>query len=388
MFTAWGGVTALTSDFAPLVVDATILFAKILIIYLMAVNALRTRRQIRLFFVFMLAWYLFYPTRGAYLNYFVFDYTTFGRAMWAYQYENPNDLAAFTIIQMSVAGSLILMGGARWIRGLGLISIPAFFFLIILTQSRGAFLAVLAGAAFVVGTGRKKTRMVLMFAAVGVLVFAMAPESVWERFGRLATVTSVEDIDQLDSEASAEGRWDIWTVAATIIADRPITGVGLGVYRLAHEQYSQLADVNPLVKKAMDTHSTYLRTTAETGFPGLFLFLGMVASVLLYAERIRRQCKTERPQDMAILTVLMAGLIGYLMAGIFGSYTEQVMTYMHMATVWAFAALCERELRHAPAAGTRVGSRRFKAPRTAPANAFPVMPPVMPPAPNARPTLR
>ena len=60
-------------------------------------------QQIRFFLAFWLACFAFYPVRGALFNYYLYHENLFGRAIWNYIFSNPNDLAAFCILQLSMA---------------------------------------------------------------------------------------------------------------------------------------------------------------------------------------------------------------------------------------------------------------------------------------------
>jgi O-antigen ligase len=85
----------------------------------------------------------------------------------------------------------------------------------------------------------------------------------------------------------------------------------------------------------LDTHNTYLNITAETGLPGLVLFLALVASVLLYARDTRRRAGDAFPAHLEIVRWLQYGLVGYLIAGVFGSYSKLTFPYIFLALLWS-----------------------------------------------------
>src|SRR5206468_8596566 len=101
----------------------------------------RTRPQLRFFCVFWLGCFALYPLRGAFFNYFLYQSKLFGRAIWNYIYSNPNDLAALAILQLAMVAALLSLerrGWAKWAGQVGVVLVPL---LILMTQSRGAFIA-------------------------------------------------------------------------------------------------------------------------------------------------------------------------------------------------------------------------------------------------------
>src|SRR5439155_16382523 len=94
----WCALGYLYTDFPAVVWENVVVLAKLCLIMLVAVNALRSPAQVRFFMIFFLAGYALFPVRGTMVNYFVAHYTIFGRALWNYTYRNPNDLAALTLL--------------------------------------------------------------------------------------------------------------------------------------------------------------------------------------------------------------------------------------------------------------------------------------------------
>jgi len=144
----------------------------------------------------------------------------------------------------------------------------------------------------------------------------------------MSKLTSTATIAQADPEGSAAQRWQIQKTAWRIFEDHPIMGVGLGCFPLAIGRYSPgLGD--------RDTHDTYLNLATELGLPGLIMWLGLIGSVLLHAarasiERISRH-------SLVATTWLRCGLIAFLVAGIFGSYSGITMGYLVLGALWVGA---------------------------------------------------
>jgi O-antigen ligase len=376
---AWCWLGYASTDYPDAVWDTAYDLIKLWAIVLVAVNALRTRAQLRFFMIFFLACFAFYPTRGAYFNYYIYNQRPFGRAVWQFIYANPNDLAMLTVLQLSMAAGLLASEGKNIVRTAALAGTGVLTLLVFMTQSRGAIIALgLFGIATLANSKRQRFRTAALFVAVAGVLVVFAPSSVWERLRGLKNVTSNVDLRSVDKSdmGSAAQRFEIWRVARKIIGDHPLSGVGVGAYALAHFKYSQHPEFKSTAHGYRDTHSTYLNVTAETGFPGLLLFLGVFGTVALHAERVRRRARDSVPRTARQLLFLEMGLLAFFTAGIFGSYTHLSFAYLHAVLVWAFAEMVDGELAaRAPRRGwtppgprgARGGALPGGAPRRAPA---------------------
>jgi len=115
----------------------------------------------------------------------------------------------------------------------------------------------------------------------------------------------------MDPEGSAEQRFAVLKTAARIIADHPVLGIGLGAYHNANADYSPDLGMK-------DTHNTYMNVAAETGVPGLILFLALVGSVLLSARAARRGAGPAAAAQAEEVRWLQYSVTGYLVAAVIG----------------------------------------------------------------------
>jgi O-antigen ligase len=352
----WGMVGySLTGE--PQLVNAKLqIILKLWLIALVAANALRTREQIRFFLAFWLACFAFYPVRGAIFNYYIYHENLFGRAIWNFIYANPNDLAAFCILMLSLAIGLFAIeqqkGPVRLGAQLGMAVVP---FLILITKSRGAFLGFAVFLLFVLSGRRRPVRALALTMVIGGLVLAVAPAGVLDRVFALKNIES-EGVAAADEEGSAAQRYEIWKVARTIIKDYPIVGVGLGAYPAYHGRYALRAQFNRTARGRRDTHSTYLNLTAETGFVGLFIFVASYIGLLLGVDKVRRRAKKLRPLTAQTILMLELGLLGFFTAATFGSLAHVSFLVLHAITVWCVAELVKKELDTATARRRRMAS--------------------------------
>jgi O-antigen ligase len=151
----------------------------------------------------------------------------------------------------------------------------------------------------------------------------------------LRNATDTENLREVDS--SAEQRWMIWKVARTIISEHPGMGVGVGAYTRAHGHTAMRPQFPAFAGGRRDTHSTYLNVAAETGLPGFVLFVTIIGVTARHAERARKRAVRHDPDGAYHVVVLQAGLAGYLVAGIWGSYAHLNILYIYLALLWSAA---------------------------------------------------
>jgi O-antigen ligase len=345
LWTAWCAVGFFASDYPDVVGEALLQLSKLTLITLVGVNALRTRAQLRVFSLFSLFAFLIYPGRGSLLNYITGAYVIAGsRAVWNGVYSNPNDLAAITLLLLSIAAGLVVSERTRFWK-LAAIGTTAFLaFIVFITQSRGALIALATFVLAVLWRAPKRQRVqaAAAVAVVGAVVIAFAPSSVWDRLSGLRNVTS-NDLSQVDAEGSATQRFEIWKVAKTIIAEHPVTGVGAGAYAIEHGRVAVRPQFAPTARGERDTHSTYLNVAAETGLPGFVLFAAIIVVTVRYAERVRRRVARADPAGAQQLLLLELGLAAYLVAGLWGSYAKLNMLYLHLVLLWCTAKALETD---------------------------------------------
>jgi len=366
LFTAWigwAGVSyALNPSNDPDLWTALVEHAKLLLIILIAVNAVRTPTQLRRYILFVVVSFMLFPGRSTLQNY-VFGYTVFGRAVGPFIYANSNALAAISLLILGPAFALWASEKPRRVlRLIGLGAATALIVIVILTQSRGGFLGlitVLVPSA--IALTRRQPRTVVAMAAVLAAGLFAAPASFWQRMGGLSKATNVETIGDMDAEGSARERYAVMQTALRILSDHPVLGVGLGAYQRVNAEYS------PSIGRK-DTHNTYLNVAAETGIPGLLIFLTAVGSVFWFAHDTgsgsgKRRGAARTPDEERVYW-LRSGLAGYLVAGVFGSYARIAITYIFISLVWTAARAARAA--HTQRQGVSAPTQAFTLPTQSP----------------------
>jgi O-antigen ligase len=88
-----------------------------------------------------------------------------------------------------------------------------------------------------------------------------------------------------------------------------------------------------------DTHSTYINVTAELGAVGLALFVIALAIPVLGARRALRRSANHGAGDANAIAMLASGLLGFLVCGLFGTYTQMSFLYLHLALLHCATAI-------------------------------------------------
>ena len=156
---------------------------------------------------------------------------------------------------------------------------------------------------------------------------------------RLATVPSAMGIFGTSSAGQAEpdgairGRATEMLAAGRIAIDHPIWGVGPDLSGTYTREYSQVGGLRAL-EGSRESHCMFLEIPAETGLPGMILFLGMLTTSIFTLLRIRQMViGTDRELEQTVSGFLLA-LTGYLVMGVF----------LHMSYIryfWLMLALAD-----------------------------------------------
>jgi len=344
----WALVTALFAMAPEAAWPALLERLKALVIFFVVVNTLRTRQQLRFYIVLILVAFAIYPARGT-LQGYLSGNTVAGRAVWNKIYANSNDLAAQTLLMLGLALAIATVKTQNvWVRRAAAALVPVTLLIILLTQSRGVFVGLLVGFGWpLLARLRKRPAGTVPVLVVIAVIAVLVPAASWHRLGGITNLT--ETITEQDKKGrppphetrfeqfaagSARERFEILKTGLHIAASHPILGVGIGCYREANARYA------PKLGER-DAHNTYVRVAAEMGFPGLFLWLGLVGSVLIQVRRRRARLEAD---DSAIHVLwIERAVIGYLVAGFFGSYAGLTMFYLFLGTLWSAANVMGRD---------------------------------------------
>ncbi len=183
----------------------------------------------------------------------------------------------------------VVLGAAQVVLVMALIAVSV----------RTSWAAVLVGLAVVAVVGRARRVTLMAAAASGLLLVTLfgggLALNLWDpgiANRATETVTSLEK--------GTSGRTLVWTVYGRILAEHPVTGVGLGAGPEIYEE-TRLAADPPII--------TYPRQLPHNDFLRLGVELGLVAPLLLAAAVIWAAVSLWRRRDLA--AILCLGLLAF-----------------------------------------------------------------------------
>jgi O-antigen ligase len=219
---------------------------------------------------------------------------------------DPNDLALLFVITIPFA-FFMLKGSHRLTQVLLLLAIALMLIGMVKTGSRGGFLGLISIGALIIMRGSAQARKYLLLTtAVGVILFVTAaPPAYWERIN---TIFNPEEDYNLTEKA---GRWQVWETGLRMIAERPLTGVGISCFPIAHGQYTGS-------KLHISPHNSFLQVAAELGIAGLALFIAIILTSLKTARRIYRLAREGHCANLLWLaSAVEVSFTGFIISGSF-----------------------------------------------------------------------
>jgi O-antigen ligase len=227
-----------------------------------------------------------------------------GQIRFAATGQDPNDVARFLDLGFPLA-ALLLNSERRWSwRLLAAGYLPLGFVAVLLTASRGGFLAALvalAGSILLLGYShpRRVLAWSLALPPIGGIVWLAVPREIFERLATIPEQLHGGDLNQ---------RWNIWTAGWHAFVQAPFFGTGAGSFVSA-------AGMMPL-----DTaHNTALSIAVSGGLCALFLVVAIVAAA------IWSTMQTHGPLRWALVTALLVWLITSLVATVDESRTTWLL---------------------------------------------------------------
>lgn len=194
-----------------------------------------------------------------------------------------------------------------WLRRFLLFCAGAMLISVIGSQSRGAFLALLAlGGYFWWMHGRKLAWAVGLSLIVAVGAFTV-PDS-WK--DRMSTIQDYEE------DASAMGRIRAWYFA-TKLADSRFTGGGFNPW--TKRNYLAYSDIATLEQRAFVAHSVYFSVLGEHGWIGLVLYLSILWLTWRQLGKVVKRTKGDAENEWMseLAKTLKVAMIAYFAGGAF-----------------------------------------------------------------------
>jgi putative inorganic carbon (hco3(-)) transporter len=303
----------------PRAVQSFIEFFKVVAMFIVMVNVLRTEKRLKALIQLVL-FASCVLSLAALTDYAQGNLALQGRRIAGLiggLFSNPNDLALHLVTMIPISLGLFLGSRGVFSKVFYLISALLLTAGMVATFSRGGFLGFMFVTGFLVWKLARRNRVIFGALAITVVLAAIALAPGAYR-SRIATT----------SDASAVARTDDLKRSILVAARHPLFGVGMDNYIL----YSN-------VNKA--THNAYTQVASEIGFAGLLFYLGFLITPFNRLRSIVEASTTvkRKPSVYYLAIGLQASLVGYMVVSFFAS-----VAYLWYAYYLVAYAICLRRL--------------------------------------------
>ena len=265
-----------------------------------------------------------YITPGGLVDY----YDDMDRILYYGGLSDPNDLAqilvgifpffVFFFFSANTKINKLFWGGA------GIFILLA----IILTFSRGGFLALFICCSLIFYFLKKNFATVIIVIILFCSLVSVSPP-VYKQ--RMLSIGASQDTGEIVDRAS-QNRLILWKAGLNMLSSHPWTGVGVGNFTDSLEEY---LPPEYTLRKAQTAHNSYILIAAETGIPGLTVFLLLIFTAL---HRLTRQSfidkQSMQKSKFGYSAAVLAGFSGILVSSFFlsRSYSFLIYTFAVLAS--------------------------------------------------------
>lgn len=294
------------------------LLIKTVLIFIVIVNVLRTERRLKIMFLLVLVVSI-YLSINAISDYRAgifkigLEETNTLRVAGSIKglFDNSNDLALHlvTITPIAIALGFEKRGVFRKViyLSIALLMMGA----IIITFSRGGFLALIAMVLVLTRKlARRNKSAAFATITLAVLLFLVAAPATYS--GRLSTIfDSASDIT-----GSSSQRTEVLKRSIVVALRYPLFGVGIGNFH--HRSFQELG-----------THNAYTQVAAETGIAAMIAYIILLVHPLRKLRMIERELfeRNESSRYYYLAIGLQASLVAYMVASFFAAVAYQWYIY-------------------------------------------------------------
>ncbi len=238
--------------------------------------------------------------------------------------ENPNVLGEYLLLTIPVAVAFMWNTKKAWTKIFYMGVCGVLLLCLVLTMSRGCWIGILIAAALFITF--VDARYWLLAIPVLLLAPSILPASILNRFLSIGNL----------GDTSSSYRLYIWLGTISMLKDFWLVGVGPGsqAYNLIYPRYSYPMIIAP------HAHNVYLQQMVETGVVGIgALVFVFIAFFRRMSQKAHTLCK--KSADKVMIVALCAGVLGFLVQGVFDYVFYNYRVFMMFWMYFAFgSSLC------------------------------------------------
>ncbi|MBL8753648.1 MAG: putative O-glycosylation ligase, exosortase A system-associated [Planctomycetes bacterium] len=313
-------------------------FVKILVITAFTAGQVDSRERLRVMYWTIALSLAFFGVKGG-----LFGVLSGGRPILrgpGGMLEDNNDFALALVMNVPLLWYLGREELHRpWVRRATLAAVFLTVVTIVLTHSRGAFLALSMTALWIAWRSGHLVRAFGFLGCLALLFPLVAPPEVLER---LASIGDTK-------ESSANARLTAWATALRMIGDNPILGVGLRNFQPRYPDYSVVplgADSTTYV-----AHNSYLQIWAESGSLAFVVYLALMASVFVACRKVYAMSRARADLRWAgtYARMMEATMVGFMVGAFFLNRGHFDLIYHWLALVTSLLFVTRKAFAAGPA---------------------------------------
>ena len=255
---------------------------------------------------------------------------------------SSNQLASLLITGLPLATSLLFTSTTRATKAVTIICCALAFNVVLMCNSRGAFLGVLmAGVVFLVmasGPARKQSKRIIALAMVGTFLLMGDPE-ILQRF--LTTFSG-----DTERDTSAQSRIEFWTSASRMLRDYPLGSGGNSFsegrgWRYMPGMTGRSAGGNPnQVGNTRAIHNGFLTEATDWGVQGFAIMLLFLWAVWQTTWKGRKLALFSNDANgMMVFGCMAASLVAWMVSSVFGDYLNDEWGFWAAGLSYAYLRL-------------------------------------------------
>lgn len=180
--------------------------------------------------------------------------------------------------------------------------------ILLLTKSRGGYLAIIIGVLFVFWLMRRRWLAVGLAGVTAVIAILLLTT--------FNTSTLVpESASGITDPSTMDFRLEVWRIALWMMSDFSFTGAGMGAFNdVGMRLYPFAENHNP------GAHNVFLQVGVDLGIPGLIIYIAWLILALFMAWQTMKWAEKLADRELRTMMVgVFAGLIGYSAHGLIDS---------------------------------------------------------------------
>lgn len=133
----------------------------------------------------------------------------------------------------------------------------------------------------------------------------------------------LRSISNITTDASNLERINRWRSALRMFSERPLLGWGPGTYQFQYAPFQKANEktiISTTYGEGGNAHSEYLGSLAETGIPGMLLYLALL--VMVFFKGIKSYIKSGNSWSRMMIVAMISGLITYVVHGALNNFLD------------------------------------------------------------------